>query len=138
MKDLYYQKALITTYWVEFINKKKFAKAALDKNVKAFVVHISFLSLRSKITIHLAWENQIALLLAKEITILVKYADFANIFLKKSIKILQKRTNINKHAIKLVDAKQPFYKFIYSLGLIELKILKTYIKINLVNVFFAP
>ena len=46
--------ALPTTQRVELINKKKFAKAALDENIKAFVVHVNSLSLGSKITIHLA------------------------------------------------------------------------------------
>ena len=43
-----------TTQKVEFIDKEEFAKAALDKNIDAFVVHVSFLSLRLKIIIHLA------------------------------------------------------------------------------------
>ena len=44
--------ALPTTQRVEFIEKKEFAKAALDENIKAFVVHMSSLSLGSKMTIH--------------------------------------------------------------------------------------
>ena len=50
------KKALPTTQRVELIDKKKFAKAALDKNIEAFIVHMSFLSLRSKMTIHSAWK----------------------------------------------------------------------------------
>ena len=37
----------------KIIDKKKFVKPALDKNIKAFVIHISFLSLGLKITIYL-------------------------------------------------------------------------------------
>lgn len=44
--------ALPTTSRVEFIDKKEFAKAVLDKNVEVFVVHVASLSLRSKMTIH--------------------------------------------------------------------------------------
>ena len=44
--------ALPTTRRVELIDKKEFAKAALDENIKAFVVHVSSLSLGSKMTIH--------------------------------------------------------------------------------------
>lgn len=38
---------------------------------------------------------------------------------------------INKHAIKLKDGMQLFYRPIYNLGLIELEILKIYIKTHL-------
>ena len=48
---------------------------------------------------------------------------------------MPKKTGINEHAIKLVEDKQLSYRSIYSLSLIELKILKTYIKTNLVNGF---
>ena len=129
------KKVLPITWQIELINKKVFAKATLDKNVKAFVVHVGCLSLGLKMTIYLAWEAQIASLLAKKVTVLVKYADFANVFLKELAKVLWKQTSINKHAIKLKDHKQSIYKLIYSLGLVELKIFKTYIKINLVNSF---
>ena len=37
--------ALPTTKRVKIINKKEFAKAALDENVEAFIVHVTFFSL---------------------------------------------------------------------------------------------
>ena len=40
---------------------------------------------------------------------------------------------INDHIIELEKNKQLFFGSIYSLKLLELKILKTYIKIYLVN-----
>ena len=43
--------ALPISHWVELIDKKKFAKVALDENVKAFVVHVASLTL--KMSIHL-------------------------------------------------------------------------------------
>ena len=46
-----------------------------------------------------------------------------------------KYTRINNYTIKLEKDKQPSFKFICSLKLIELKILKTYIEINLANNF---
>ena len=46
------KKALATTRKVELIDKKEFAKVALDENIKAFVVHVSCLSLGSKMTIY--------------------------------------------------------------------------------------
>ena len=48
------KKTLPTTQWVELINKKKFTKATLNENVKAFVVYVAFLSL--EITIYPAQE----------------------------------------------------------------------------------
>ncbi len=38
---------------------------------------------------------------------------------------------MNEHAIELIDEKQPFYKPIYALSLVELKTLKTYIETHL-------
>ena len=70
-------------------------------------------------------------MLAKEITVLAKYSDFADVFFKKSAKMLPKRTRINKHIIELKDGKQPPYEIIYSLSPMELEILKTYIETNL-------
>ena len=49
---------------VKLINHKKFIKAALDENIKAFVVYIS--SLGPRIIIYLARKVWIALLLAKK------------------------------------------------------------------------
>lgn len=43
---------------------------------------------------------------------------------------------MNKHIINLKIYKKLLYKLIYSLRLIELKTLKTYIKIKLINNFF--
>ena len=71
---------------------------ALNENVEAFVVHKA--SLTSKMTIHPAWEAQIALLLAKEITVPAEYTDYINVFLEESAKVLPERTDINEHAIE--------------------------------------
>lgn len=46
-----------------------------------------------------------------------------------------KNTGINKHAIELVEDKQSQYKLIYALSLLELEILKTYIKTYLKPMF---
>ena len=42
---------------------------------------------------------------------------------------------MNEHAIKIEQGKQPLFGPIYSLGLVELETLKTYIKTNLANGF---
>ena len=80
---------------------------------------------------------QITGLIAKNafIKIFAKYVDFADVFSPNLISKLFEYTRINNYAIKLVNNQQPPYKLIYSLGLIKLKALKTYIEINLVNEF---
>ena len=76
-----------------------------------------------------------ALLLAEKVIIKTKYLDFIKVFLEKSPNRLLEQIKLNKYAIKLEKNKQPSYKLIYSLGSIELKTLKTYIKTNLANAF---
>ena len=79
------KEALPTIRQVKIIDQKRFAKVALNENIEAFVVHVSFLELR--ITIHPAREAQLALLLAKEVTVPIKYSDFADVFSEKSANI---------------------------------------------------
>ena len=95
----------------------------MDENIKVFIVYIALLI--SKITTYLASKAQIALFIAKKVTIPGKYTDFAHVFFYKLAKVLAKQTGINKHAIKLVDSQQLSNRPIYNLGLIELKIFKT-------------
>ena len=132
------KKTLPTIWKIELIDKKEFAKAALDEYIKAFVIHVSSLSLRSKIIIYLVWEAQIASLLAKNVAVLAKYSDFANMFSKKSPEVLSEHTEINKYVIKLENGKQPPYGPIYRLNPMELETLKTYIETNLANGFIWP
>ena len=96
---------------------------------------MSFLCLDFKLTIHLAQKAQIILLLSKEITVLIKYSNFANLFSKKSVEMLLEQIGINEHAIKLEEDKQPLSRLIYNIRPIEFKTLRTYIEINLANGF---
>lgn len=89
---------------MEFINKKKFAKAAFNKSVEAFVVHIA--SLASEMLIHPARKAQIASFVVEKLTIPAQNADFADISSKKLAKVLPKQAGINKHAIELEKNKQ--------------------------------
>lgn len=75
------------------------------------------------------------LLLTKKVSILEKYIDFSDIFFKKSAAVLFSYLEINKHIIDLEPDKQPYYRLIYSLGLVKLKIFNIYIKANLINNF---
>ena len=130
------KKTLPTTRWVKLINKKEFAKVILDENVKAFVVYMASFTL--KMLIYPARKTQIALFMAKRVTVTAEYLNFANVFSKDWVKVLSKRTGINKHTINLEDSKQPPYRPIYSLSLVELETLKNYIKTNLANSFIQP
>ena len=75
------------------------------------------------------------MLLVEEVSVPKKYADFSDVFSKESVAVLFKRLDINKHAINLEPCKQLPYKPIYSLGPVEFKTFKTYIKTNLGNGF---
>ena len=74
----------------------------------------------------------------KEVTIPDKYLDFVNVFSEEKALVLPECTNINEHAIELENGKQPSYGSIYSLGLVELETLKTYIKTHLKTRFIRP
>ena len=69
---------------------------------------------------------------------LAKNSDFADVFSLELAFKLPKHTGINDYAIKLVDGQQPPYRLIYSLGPIELEMLKAYIETNLFNGFIKP
>ena len=86
--------ALPTTKRVEIIDRKEFAKAALDKHVEAFVVHVTSLSLNS-MSIYPAREAQIASLVAKEVKIPTKYSDFSDVFSEEKALILPEVTELN-------------------------------------------
>lgn len=109
----------------------------LDKNVKAFIMYVASLFLDFKIIICPAQEAKIALLVARKVTILTKYLDYANIFLKKLAIELPKYFDINKHLINLKPGKQPPYKSLYNLNQIKLKTFKIGIEINLANNFIC-
>lgn len=121
---------------VEFIDKKKFAKAVLNEDVKAFLIHVSSLNLGS-MTIYPARKPWMTLLFIKKVTILTEYANFIDILSKKSKKMPSERRDINKHDIKLVDKKKSLYRLIYSQDPIELESLKTYIKKTWQTVLFT-
>ena len=104
--------ALPTTKRVELIDKKKFAKKALNENFETFVTYVTSLA---SISVHLKKETYIAFLFNQEVKILDKYSDFVNVFLKEKSLILPEQTKLNKYAINLKDGKQPFYRLIYSL-----------------------
>ena len=69
------------------------------------------------------------------IKVLAKYFDHSNIFLLENIAKHLENTKINKYAMKLEKGKRLLWRPINSLELVELEILKIYIKIKLANSF---
>lgn len=70
--------------------------------------------------------------------IFFKYLDYANNFSTNLAIELLEHNVMNDYGIKLVKSKQSLYGRIYSLSLVELKTLKTYIKIHLKIGFIQP
>ena len=69
---------------------------------------------------------------------LAEYSNYSDVFSADNAAELPKNTRINEHVIELEEGKQSSFGSIYSLGPIELEILKTYIKTNLANDFIRP
>ena len=67
--------------------------------------------------------------------ILAKYSNYDNVFSAENAAGLLENTGMNEHAIELKEGKQSPFGPIYSLKLVELETLKTYIKTNLANSF---
>ena len=89
---------------------------------------------------HSSKKAQIAHLKANKALTLVsnKYANFVDVFIPNLVAELPAYIEINNYAIEFVNDQQLLYGLIYSLGLMELETLKTYIKNNLANSFIRP
>ena len=141
-------KALSITSRVKLINKREFVKAALDVNFETFVVYITALEMPTAMPIYLLKTSQVQGLDKPTLAILqwdkactkipAEYADYADIFSSDLAIELLENMEINELAIKLIDRKQLPYGPIYAFSLVELEILKTYIKIHLKTGFIQP
>ena len=129
-------KALPTTKQIQIVDPKEFVIAVLDVNNKIFVVYVTIRK-QEKMPIYSERQAQVGALPFDKafIEVLIEYSDYSNIFLAENTAKLPKNIGINQHAIKLKEGKESSFGPIYSLGPIELKTLKTYIKTNLVNGF---
>lgn len=120
------------------IKKYKFTRAVLDENLETFVGHVSaFEGSQLTMPIYLSLAFLLAALQQDQALnkIPLDYLNYVDIFSADLAIKLTEITGINEYAIKLVKAKQSLYKPIYSLSLIELEMLKTYIKIHLKTKF---
>ncbi len=102
---------------------------ALDKNSEIFVVYVSTLD-GAELLIQPFWAAQItALQWDKAPTkIPTKYSDYADVFSSDFAIELPENTGMNKHAIELIETKQPPYGPIYAPSPVELETLKAYIE----------
>ena len=138
------KEALPTTRYVELVDKKEFASAALNPEHETYIIHVGSVSSdmlpSSSLDVHPFRRPQVSGLIAEEAPtkVLAKYSDFADVFSPDLASELFEHTGINNHAIKLVDGQQPPYGPIYSLGPVELESLKAYIETNLSNGFIRP
>lgn len=130
---------LSTTIQIKLIRKKEFAATALDLEYEVFVVHVATLSVDLGNKVYPSRKTQIAdLKVDKALTkVPNEYAHFADIILPKFAAELPDH-GIHNHAMELMNDQQPPYSPIYSLGLVEIETLKTYIKNNLINSFIRP
>ena len=96
--------ALPITKQVELIDKKEFAKTALDEESKIFVVHVAALEAPvAGMTIYSLQKAQILALIQDETLtkVLSEYADYADVFSFDLAMELPKNIGINKDAIEL-------------------------------------
>ncbi len=131
--------ALPITSRVELIDKRKFAKVAMDENSETFVIDMSALDVAESSIHHFQAAQIAALQWDKALTkIPAKYSDYADIFSSDLAIKPPKNTGMNEHAIELIKEKQSPYGPIYALNPVELVTLKTYIETYLKTGFIPP
>ena len=136
--------ALPTTKRVRLVDPKEFVIAALDTDSKTFVMHVAIrereemaMNPDRKAPIEAQSGAQVGALLFNEASteVQVEYSDYSDVFSAEIAAELPENPGINEHTIELEEGKQPPFGPIYSLGLVELETLKTYIETNLANSF---
>lgn len=117
------------------VGQKTFAIAALNLKKEAFIVYVVLVEVQD--IVYLFWRPLIALLLIDKarIELARKYGKYIDIFFQKTIAKLPEHTRINYYSINLKKNKQLHYKSIYSLEIVGLETLKTFIKLILRNKF---
>ena len=137
VEDLYYQKALLTTKRIELVDEREFTAIALDPESETVIIYVISLSSDGlpssfplKLNVHPFRRFQVFSLIVEKALIKVsaKYLDFADVFFPDLVSKRPKYNAINDHTIeltiKLDNGQQPPYWPFYSLGPVELEILK--------------
>ena len=119
----------------------------LDVNNEMFIVSVA-IKKWEEMPMHFKRQAQIeaqsgahvkALLFDKALTgVPAEYSDYINIFSVENVTKLPENPGMNEYTIKLEENKQPLFGPIYSLGLVELEMLKTYMETNLAYNFIRP
>ena len=132
-------KALSTIEWVQLVNLKEFVIVAIDVDSKTFIVHVA-IWVQKEMPVHSKRQAQVGALLFDKAPseVPAKYYDYSNIFSADNAAEILEHIEINDHAIKLEEGKQPLFGPIYSLKPVELETMKTDIKTNLANNFIWP
>ena len=101
-----------------------------------FIVYVAIQE-QEEMPVYSKKQAQVGVLLFNKVftEVLAKYSNYNNVFSVENATEFLENTGMNKYIIKLEKDKQPSFGLIYSLGPIELEILKTYIKINLAKDF---
>ena len=106
-------KTLPTTKHIELVGKKEFAAAALNLENETFIIQVMSLSSDTspnssplELNVHLSHRSQVSSLIGNEVPTKVsaKYLDFTDVFSPDLASELPKQTEINNHAIELVDS----------------------------------
>ena len=112
----------------------------LDVKSETFVMHMAIREPK-EMPVHFKKQAQIkaqvkVLLFNKTFTeVLAEYSSYNDDFSVENAAEFLEYAGMNKYAIELKEGKQPLFSPIYSLGPVELEILKTYIKTTLANSF---
>ena len=139
------KEALPTIRRIKLVGNKEFTAAALDLEHETYIVYIGLVRFNAspsssplKLDVHPSRRPQVSGLIAEEALTKVpaEYSDFADVFSLDLVSKLPENTEINYHAIELVDGQQPPYRPIYSLEPMEPETLKAYIETNLANGFY--
>lgn len=130
------QLVLPTKQYIILVELQIFVKNALNENKLCFIIQVffvlSYIDLNRVAHPHIA-----AIMIEKIIEFPPKYTEYAKVFLhEKAVKLPKRSFNNNK--IIWEKGKIPIYGPIYSLEVLELKVLWTYIEIKLNNRFIQP
>ena len=96
-------------------------------------MHVIALIKWRTISINSFHQDQVTLLISEKTAILAEYFDFSNVFSSDSAVELPKDIGIIDYSINLLNNRQLPYSPIYNIKLVELEMLKIYIKANLAS-----
>lgn len=123
----------------------KFMKAAFNKFFGKFVIYVATLEIPVSIITMQPQRKRLLITFKQDkamTEILIEYNNFVDVFSPNLAIDFLDCIGINKYDIKLVKSKLSLYGPIYSISLVELETLKTYIethlKIGFIHLFKSP